>query len=103
MTEDEDLDAMRMELAREMEREAGRKARRNAYHGANRESRWDKIQRDPKAYFTRSRDWKAEEAERFGWDLSVIPKLNVTMPGGATSQDREDAAVALRRKLKGNR
>jgi hypothetical protein len=101
MTDEEELDSMRAALASELLREESRKAKRRAYHGANRESRWDKIQRDPKAYFTRSRDWKAEEAERFGWDLSIIPKLNVTMPGGVTKQDREDRATALRRKLKG--
>jgi hypothetical protein len=63
------VDEMRAELERELERQA---KRGDAAGGA----KWERILRDPKAYFTRPRDWE-HGARQKGWDLSRIPKLNV--------------------------
>jgi len=67
------------ELRAELEKILIRKAKRAAYSRSH-QTRWETILQDPKAYFTRRRDWIEAErnAERFGWDLEKIPKLNVT-------------------------
>jgi hypothetical protein len=74
-----DDDAAREELVRALLTEEKRRAKRQAYR-ADEERRWDKIARDPKAYFTKRRDWEEAipKAKRFGWDLSIVPDLNRT-------------------------
>ena len=43
-----------------------------------REKRIDKIRKDPRAYLNRRKDYVELErnAERFGWEIDDLPKLN---------------------------
>lgn len=63
------------ELLAFIEKVQAQDARRKAYHKDHtRATLREKIERDPKAYLTRRKDY--EEAERLGIDTKDLPKLN---------------------------
>lgn len=64
------------EIRRLLEADEKRKARLRAWHAAHGKPTFlERIARDPKAYFTRRKDF--EDAEKRGIDTSSVPKLNV--------------------------